>query len=228
MSAPTSNVVPSWLLKAKVSAPGLGAGCVPRDALLERLDTVLERRFAMLQAPAGFGKTTLLADFSRRKAEQGLLVGWISLDEDDTPSLFGSYLAYALECAGLDLSVLNDLDAWSSAPVAYQTGMLARAIELHAAPCVLVLDELDRLPRETVEPIQRLVDHGPGNLHLVLAFRSNPGLDVTMQVFDGFAIALDAEALLFSRSEIERFFEGTLSRRHWSRSRSRPGVGPSH
>ena len=213
MSAPTSSVVPAWLLKAKVSAPGLGTGCVPRDALLERLDTVLECRFAALQAPAGFGKTSLLADFTRRKKEQGLLVGWISLDEDDTPSLFGSYLAYAFECAGLDLSALNDLDAWSSSPAAYQLGMLARVIELHAAPCLLVLDEVDRLPPGTVELIQRLVDHGPDNLHLALAFRSNPGLDLTTQVFDGSGLVVDAEAFLFSRSEIDRFFEGGLSRR---------------
>ena len=35
--------------------------------------------------------------------------------------------------------------------------MLARAVEAHAAPCLVVLDEVDRLPRETVEVVQRLV-----------------------------------------------------------------------
>ena len=226
VSAPTSSVVPSWLLKAKVSAPRLGAGYVPRDALLERLDAVLECRFAALQAPAGFGKTTLLADFSRRKQERGLLVGWISVDEDDTPSLFGSYLAYAFECAGLDLSSLNDLDPWPSSPAAYQLGMLARAIDLHAAPCLLVLDEVDRLPRGTVELIQRLVDHGPDNLHLALAFRANPGLDLTTRVFDGSGLVVDAEAFLFSRSETARFFEGALSRRELTEIEEHTGGWP--
>ena len=97
-----------------MSAPEPRAGQVPREALLKSLDAVLERRFAALQAPAGFGKTTVLAEFSRRKRAQGLIVAWLSLDEDDTPSVFGSYLAYAFECAGLDLSVLSDRDAWSS------------------------------------------------------------------------------------------------------------------
>ena len=226
VSGPTSSVVPSWLLKAKVSAPRLGAGYVPRDALLERLDAVVECRFAALQAPAGFGKTTLLADFSRRKQERGLLVGWISVDEDDTPSLFGSYLAYAFECAGLDLSSLNDLDPWLSSPAAYQLGMLVRAIDLHAAPCLLVLDEVDRLPRGTVELIQRLVDHGPDNLHLALAFRANPGLDLTTQVFDGSGLVVDAEAFLFSRSETARFFEGALSRRELTEIEEQTGGWP--
>ena len=224
--SPTSSVVPSWLLKAKVSAPEPGTGYVPRDGLLERLDAVLECRFAALQAPAGFGKTTLLADLSRRKQKQGLLVGWISLDEDDTASLFGSYLAYAFECAGLDLSPLNDVDVWSSSPAAYQLGMLARVIDLHGAPCLLVLDEVDRLPPGTVELIQRLVDHGPGNLHLALAFRANPGLDLTTQVFDGSGLVVDAEALLFSRSEIARFFEGALSRRELTEMEKQTGGWP--
>ena len=226
MSTPTTSVVPSWLLQAKVNAPRPVAGYVPRDALLERLEASLGCRFAALQAPAGFGKTTLLADFSRRKKEQGLLVGWVSLDEDDAPSLFGSYLAYAFECAGLDLSALNDLDAWPSSPATYQLGMLARAIDLHSAPCLLVLDEVDRLPGETVELIQRLVDHGPDNLHLILAFRTNPGLDLTAQVFNGFGLVVDAEAFLFSRTEITRFFEGALSRRELTEIEQQTGGWP--
>ena len=186
---------------------------MPREALQQRLEAVLERRFAALQAPAGFGKTTVLADFCRRKREQGAVAAWISLDGDDTPSAFGSYLAYAFECAGLDLSVLSDLDVWSSSPATYQIGMLARAIEQHAEPCLLVLDEVDRLPRETVDLIQRLVEHGPANLHLALAFRANPGLDLAMSVLDGSGIAVGVEEFRFSRNEIARFFGGELSRR---------------
>lgn len=213
MPLPTTSVVSSWLLKAKVIAPNPVVGYVPRAALLQRLDGVIERRFTALQAPAGFGKTTVLADFTRRKKEEGLLVGWISLDEDDTPRVFGSYLAYAFECAGLDLSVLSDLDAWSSSPVTYQIGMVARAIEFHAAPCVLVLDEVDLLPRRTVALIERLVKRGPANLHFAMAFRSNPGLDLAALVFDGAGAVIGTEEFRFSRSEVDQFFQGTLTRR---------------
>ena len=208
-----SSIVPSWLLKAKVTAPAAGIGQVPRPALQQRLDALLECRFAALQAPAGFGKTTVLADFSRSKRALGMVVAWIALDDDDTPGVFCGYLAYAFECAGLDLSVLSDSDAWSSSPATYQVGMLARAVELHEAPCLLVLDEVDRLPRETLELLQRLLEHSPGNLHFALAFRANPGLDLAMPVLDGLGIVLDVEKFRFSRAEIGRFFGGKLSRR---------------
>ena len=221
-----STVVPSWLLKAKVTTPDPGAGYVPRHALLRRLDAALERRFALLQAPAGFGKTTVLADFSRRKQEQGVVVAWVSLDEADEPSLFGNYLTFAFECAGLELSVLDDSGAWSSSPVTYQIGMLARAIDLHAAPCLLVLDEVDRLPRETVEPIYRLVEHGPANLHFAMAFRANPGLDLAMQILEGSGIVVGADEFRFSTSEIEQFFQGKLSRRQLTEVEERTAGWP--
>ena len=226
MASSTSIIVPSWLLKAKVSTPELGAGHVPREALQQRLKAVLECRFAVLQAPAGFGKTTVLADFGRTRREEGAVVAWISLDEDDTPSVFGSYLAYAWECAGLDLSLLTDPDAWTSSPASFQIGMLARAIELHAAPCLLVLDEVDRLPCETVELIQRLLDHGPSNLHFALAFRTNPGLDLAMRFLDGSGILLGAEEFRFSRTEIDRFFDGKLSRRQLTEAEARTAGWP--
>ena len=196
-----------------MSTPEPAAGHVPREELLQRLEAILERRFAALLAPAGFGKTTLIAAFSRAKREQGSAVAWISLDEGDTPSVFGSYLAYAFEHAGLDLTSVDNPEVWSSSPATHQIGMLARAVELHAKPCLLVLDEVDRVPRGTVELIQRLLDHGPSNLHLALTFRCDPGLDLSVRILDGSGLLLGVNEFRFSRSEIDRFFEGKLSRR---------------
>ena len=195
-----------------MSTPPPGAGYVPRDALLQRLDSVLQRRFVLLQAPAGFGKTAALAEFSRRKQDEGLVVAWISLDEEDSPGVFGNYLSYAFACAGLDMSALSDSGDPAASFEAYQIGMLARAIHLHAGPCLLVLDEVDRLPRDTIESVQRLIELGPDNLHLVMSARSNPGLDLALRILDGSGGVVGADACRFSPAEIDRFFEGALSR----------------
>ena len=208
-----SSVVPSWLLKAKVVVPAPAPGYVFRPSLLERIDAVLQRRLTVLQAPAGFGKTTVLADVSHRIKAQGRVVGWLTLDGDDTPSVFGSYVAFAFEQAGLNLTTAAGQDVWSSAPIARQIGMLARAIERHAAPCLLVLDEVERLPRHTVALIDLLLKRAPPNLHFAAAFRSNPGLDLAAHVLDGSAIIVGARAFRFSKHEIAQFFQGDLSRR---------------
>ena len=108
----------------------------------------------------------------------------------------------------------------------YQIGILARAIELNATSCLLVLDEVDRLPHDTVELIQRLLDHGPSNLHLALTFRSNPGLDLAMRLLDGSGILVDVEDFRFSKSEIDQFFNGELSRRQLIEAEERTAGWP--
>ncbi len=208
---PAPHGEPPWLLKAKVLAPELPVGYVGRRPLLERFEGLLERRLTALQAPAGFGKTTVLADVARDRRDRGAVVGWVSLDDDDTPDVFGSYLAYAFELAGLDLGLLNAHDAWSSSPAVQQMGMLARAIERHDAPCLLILDEVDRLPRRTVRFVDLLVRRAPQNLHVALAFRADPGLDLARHVLGDRALVVGVDEFRFSREDIARFFGDTLS-----------------
>ena len=203
----------SWLLRSKVIAPELPAGYVRRASLWRHLEGVLERRLTVLRAPAGFGKTTALTDVARDRKERGFLVGWISLDEDDSPNQFGSYLAYAFEHAGLGNVFLGAQDTWSSLPAVQQVGMLARAIETRAEPCLIVLDEVDRLPRPTVHLINLLLRRAPGNLHVAMALRFVPELDLAPYVLDGSAIIVGSHDLRFSRADIARFFDGGLSRR---------------
>ena len=126
-SAP--GVGPGWFQEGEGAAAGMPEGIREPFVAGQRLEGVLQRRLTVLQAPVGFGKTTLLADVPRRTEEQGVVVGWISLDDDDTPNVFGGYLAYAFEQGGLDLGVLGSHHAWSSSPAAQQVGMMARTSE---------------------------------------------------------------------------------------------------
>ena len=212
-SAETSqSVVAYGLLKTKVLPPELPPGYVSRPALLQRLEDVLERRVTVLQAPAGFGKTTVLADIVRATKTQGVAVAWIALGDEDTPNLFGSYLAFAFEQAGLDLGLLRSHDAWSASPAVQQMGILAGAIERHAAPCLLALDEVDRLPARTVRLVDLLLKHAPHNLHIAMAFRSNPGVDIGTHLLTGRANVVGTEEFRFSRADTGRFLGRELSR----------------
>ncbi len=82
------------ILKAKLYVPRYRADAVPRSRLHERLDEGARRDLTVVSAPAGFGKTTLLADWSQRSE---LPVAWVSLDErDDDPVRFLLYLIAAI------------------------------------------------------------------------------------------------------------------------------------
>ena len=224
--APGLLAGPARPRKAKVTPPEPERNLVRPASLLRQVDAVLQRRITVLRASAGFGKTTMLADVSHRKQNDGILVGWLSLDEDDVPTLLVSYIACALEHGGLDLKIGQEFEAWSSLPIARQLEMLDRAIGLHAAPCLLVLDEVDRLPRASVALLDRLMKHAPRNLQVVMASRSDPDLDLATHFLDGSGRLVSTEQFRLTRTEIGRFLGGELSSRELNEIEERTAGWP--
>src|SRR5437868_4649514 len=83
------------LLGTKLHVPRLRAQFIRRSHLVERLQQGMERALTLVSAPAGFGKTTLVAQWL---AESGTSVAWLSLEpEDNEPVRFLSYLIAALQ-----------------------------------------------------------------------------------------------------------------------------------
>jgi LuxR family maltose regulon positive regulatory protein len=83
------------LLETKLIIPPLQDGLVPRPRLIQRLESGPVGRLALVCAPPGFGKTTLLSDWAHCA---GLAVAWLSLDEgDNDPVRFLLYLIRALQ-----------------------------------------------------------------------------------------------------------------------------------
>jgi LuxR family transcriptional regulator, maltose regulon positive regulatory protein len=89
------------LLATKLHVPRPRPGLLPRPRLTQRLTEAMAGELVLVCAPAGFGKTALLADWARRSQRQ---VVWLSLDPgDNDPARFWRYLAAALDqpCAGI-------------------------------------------------------------------------------------------------------------------------------
>ena len=208
----------SWLLDHKVELPDEVLGYIARPALEARCRPT-GRRLTVLHAPGGFGKTALLARCCHELRDEGVGVAWLALDEDDAPLSVASYLWLAFEQAGV--SVLDpdrggdqpgpDFSAGPAADSAahYRVNLLLRAIRRHARPCVLALDELDRLGNtEAVLVLNNVLQRAPPNLHFALAFRERPrGLDVAMFSLEGRGETLTAGDLRFSPAQIGRFFD---------------------
>jgi ATP/maltotriose-dependent transcriptional regulator MalT len=96
----------------KLRAPKTRTNLVARPRLREALGWKEGRKLTLVSAPAGFGKTTLLAECTEDWSAQGRSVAWVSLDESDSdPSRFLSYLVGALQTAegGIGEGVLTVL-----------------------------------------------------------------------------------------------------------------------
>ena len=204
-----------WLLRQKVTIPDPVAGYLHRSELVERAMPT-RSRVTVLKAPAGFGKTTVLAECCRRLCQDGIPTAWVSLDEHDEscePAILDTYIAFACQCAGLDVPDTQGSDDAGGGP-ASRAEFVAWTIEALGRPFVIALDELDRLGKaESGTLLDILLNRGPPNLHLALSCRQLPeGLNIAGDALEGRATILTTDELRFSKSESAEFFGLNLHR----------------
>ena len=171
VTAPERDV----LLATKLYMPAARPELVPRPRLTARLDEGLARGLVLVCAPAGYGKTVLLADWARRG---GRPVAWLSLDAgDNDPARFWRHAVAALDRArpGTGERVAPLLGP--PAPSSFRGLVMALINELAADEALLVLDDYHVIGSPQVhESLGFLVEHRPAGICVVLASRSDPPL----------------------------------------------------
>ena len=126
-----------WLIRTKLEAPSPTERLIARQRLRRRLSAVLRARLALIHAPAGFGKTCLLAEWQRCLAAQRVRTAWLSLDEDDSePLQFMAYLTAALDAAGIEVGHLRPAAerGFPDVPISSLIAALNHAIQRSGRP----------------------------------------------------------------------------------------------
>jgi LuxR family transcriptional regulator, maltose regulon positive regulatory protein len=200
------------ILRAKLYVPRGRPGAVTRSRLYERLDEGVRRDLTVVSAPAGFGKTTLLADWSR---QSGLPVAWVSLDErDDDPVRFLSYVMGAIgtihegfgETTRAFLGSLPSHEELEPVLTALSNEILELPHDF-----VLVLDDYHVLISGSVhEALAFLLDHAPPPMHLVVAGRASPPLPLARLRAAGRLTELGEADLRFTLEEASDFLGRTM------------------
>ena len=192
------------LLATKLHVPRLRPGLVPRARLMERLDDGLGRGLSLVCAPAGYGKSVLLADWVRRVRAP---VAWLSLDlGDNDPGRFWRHGLAALDGARPGLAERVEPLLGPPAPSSYTKLVTSVINELSAAPgaaeALLVLDDYHLIDCDAVhQSVGFLLEHRPPGLHLVLATRSDPSLPLARLRARGQLTELRAADLRFTTEE---------------------------
>jgi len=192
------------LLATKLHVPGPLPGFVPRPRLVEALSEGLAQRLILVCAPAGSGKTALLADWARRNDR---LVAWLSLDTaDNDPARFWRHVVAALDRVRPGIGERAGPLLGPPAPSSFE-GLVATLInELAAQPgadeVLLVLDDYQLIDAQQVHmSVAFLLGHLPPGLHLVLASRSDPPLPLARLRAGGQLAELRADDLRFTAAE---------------------------
>ena len=192
------------LLATKLHAPRPGPGVVSRPRLTGHLDEWLEQELVLVCAPAGYGKTVLLADWVRRRQRP---VAWLSLDEgDNDPSRFWRYTVAALDRVRPGIGERVGPLLGPPTPPSFVGVVTALINELAAQPgddeAVLVLDDYHVIGSQPVHAsLEFLLEHRPPGLHLVLASRADPPLGLARLRLHGQLAELRAAELRFTAEE---------------------------
>ena len=189
--------------RSKLVVPALPAGYTARPEVVAQLDQAGPDQVVAVVAPAGHGKTLLLAEWVR--GDQGPPTAWVSVDrDDDPPRLWSAVLTALAALPGVPTdSALHRLGQVRADPVGGDlVDDLAEAIDELDAPVRLVLDDVHDLPDPgPLRDIARLIRRRPRNLQLVLASRADPPLGLPRLRLEGRLVELRADRLRFSLAD---------------------------
>ncbi len=208
------------IISTKLTLPRARADLVPRPQLLARLDAGLNTPLTLIAAPAGSGKTTILAQWlaapHQGKAASGdaAAVAWLSLDpSDDNPATFLRYLVAALQVLAptVGSAVLALACAPHPPPPATLLALLLNDLAVLPEPSILVLDDYHVITQPQIhELLGFLLDHLPPQLHLVVASRSDPPLPLARMRARREVIELRVADLRFSPAEAGALLNGVV------------------
>jgi LuxR family maltose regulon positive regulatory protein len=157
------------VVESKLAVPSVRPGLVSRRSLLRQLASVREARVISVVAPAGYGKTTLLAQWAARDRRP---FAWLSLEHrDNDPAVLSAQLAAALD--RIEPTALRALTAARRSTWTAVLPRLVTALASTSGPIVLVLDDVHHLhDRDCLELLAELAGYVPIGSQLVLGGRS--------------------------------------------------------
>ena len=209
--------MPAPLLETKLYLPRPRAGLVPRPRLSETLDAGAAAKLLLVSAPAGFGKTTLLAEWlaaGPAAPADERSAAWLSLDRgDNDPASFWTYLIAALRTMAPGVGE-NELALLASPqPPAIDLVLTTMLNDLGATgnDIVLVLDDYHLIDaREVQDAMAFLLDHMPPRLHLVIASRADPAVPLARMRARGQLVEIRAAELRFTPDEVAAYLNEVM------------------
>lgn len=215
----------SLLIDTKLRPPRLREGHLTRPRLLAQLDRGLNGDLILISAPAGYGKTTLAADwlnpFSMANGQRPHFnVAWLSLDKNDNDlGIFLQYVIAAVQSAFPQAQpcahTQSLLDATQPLPLEVITNNLINDLAALPNPLLLALDDYHLITDQTCRQVMaQLVRHLPPTLRLLLITRIDPALPLLARLRAQQRITeIRADDLRFLRAEARTVLEQTSGTR---------------
>jgi LuxR family maltose regulon positive regulatory protein len=211
---------PSILLHTKFLVPRPRADLLPRPRLLDWLESNADKRLTLISAPAGYGKTTLLADFLTASTHP---FAWYQLDgQDSDPTVFLTYLIESLRrttrapeslshAVGQTAQSLLDSADSTVSPQRVLTVLINELTEQVSSSLQIILEDYHYVASPVVHHlVDFLLENAPPALHLIISTRGDPPLALARLRARGQLAELRAPSLRFRDDEVTKWMTSTL------------------
>jgi LuxR family maltose regulon positive regulatory protein len=212
------EIAPQRVTRTKLFIPSLRPGHVIRQRLLQRMRIGAQLPITVVVAPAGYGKTTLVADWVRTDKREA---AWLSLDAgDNTPTQFWASFGAALDALqpGTSLNIKAEISALQQRPnpSAIMAGLINEfttrmKLDGRGRPKILVIDDMHVVTEpDLMQAIVYFADHLPPSLHLIITTRHEAHLPMARWKVQHRASDLRPADLAFNDFEARAFLAGTM------------------
>jgi DNA-binding SARP family transcriptional activator len=207
----------NFFLRTKLLPPRAVSELLERPRLTTRLQANINAPITMVAADAGFGKTTLIADFVRKQPRPTV---WYQLDHTDAdPIVFLTYIAHGIKSIAPDfgeaifpyLSEANE--ELHRVPERAVDLLINEVLQSVEQPFILVLDDYHHIGRDTIvhKLVDRLLQYSSDLIHLIITTRDLPPLAIMRRRTQSAALVITRDDLLFTDSEVRELFSKTLN-----------------
>lgn len=200
----------TFLVPTRFSAPRVLPRSVPRTRLLAELQKCLSQKAILVTTTAGFGKTTLMAQWAERLAASRRDVAWVTLanGEGDLQTFF-SYVIEALKSIGADLqpptpTTFPNAELGKARDL---VGLVVNGIAEHPKNVHLIIDDVHHLTDARAHSaLREIIEQSTENFQVILAGRFLPPIPLSRLRLAGQVSEFTSEELAFDDDEIKQFF----------------------
>lgn len=193
------------ILEMKIQIPDNPIPWLQRPFLIQKLNGIFSKKLVLINAPAGYGKTTLIGSWAKTITTP---VAWLTLgDGENNIVRFWDYMYAAIEKSDPSLPIRSNIHSNSDSIVESTIIQFIQQMMVHSSDVLLVLDNVQKLCNvRTLHSLAYLIEHLPLNLKIVLISRSEPKLPLHRIRSSNNLIDIDTEDLRFNKDELTVFY----------------------